>query len=85
MKSVVLSAALEPCVRALLAAHTRTAVFQNEPVQYLLVESIEVGVPFTTLSLPDAHLRLELPTHGIAAVLSGEGVRQMGFASAAAP
>ena len=84
MKAVIFSASAEPALLALLAGAMQGAEFNGSPVRYLLAEEVEVGSPFTTLSLPVPGLRLDVQTHGIAAVLSGEGLRVAGFVSPAA-
>lgn len=79
MKAVVFSAMAEPTLLALLATDLRTAEFNGVTVKYLLAKSVESGMPFTTISLQGDRLRLDVQTHGIAAVLSGESVAAMGF------
>ena len=79
MKAVIFSAMAEPTLLALLANDLHTTDFNGVPVQYLLAKSVESGMPFTAISLPEDRLRLDVQTHAIAAVLSGHGAVAMGF------
>jgi hypothetical protein len=79
MKAVIFSAMADPSIPVMLWQSIKTTDFNGLPVQYVLADEVSAGMPFTTLSLSAIGLRLDVQTHGIAAVLSGPGMGQIGF------